>query len=331
MIGRRAQLAAGMALVVASFGGGPARRPSSPPASTPAVQAGALRITVLYDNTAADARLQEAWGFSALVEYRGHTLLMDAGADPLILRRNMDSLGIAPSRIEAIVLTHAAGDHAAGLKALVDSRLRRPLYVLGAFPQRFRVATRGKFALVDAAPRQELIPGVFTTGEMMDPAVNIPEHEQSLVIPTDSGLVIITGCAHPGVVSIVRRATEMFGGPVRLVLGGFHLIGKSTAEIRQIVSDFRGLGVRRVGATHCTGDPAIAQFAEAYGSDYVGTPLVTRSPPVPAASRPPRRGRSTPRGAPTRWPARTRRPACRAREDGDSPAGSSSRAPPLPS
>jgi len=267
MIGRCAQFAAGVALVVVSLGGGPARRAPSPPAPPPAVQAGALRITVLYDNTAADARFQAAWGFAALIEYRGHTLLMDAGGDPLILRRNMDSLGIAPSRIEAIVLTHAHDDHAGGLQALVEGRVRRPLYVLGAFPQAVRDRLGGAFTLVDAVPRQELIPGVFTTGEMMNPLVRVPE--QSLVIPTDSGLVIVTGCAHQGVVSIVRRATEMFGGPVRLVLGGFHLVGKSTAEIARIVSDFRGLGVRRVGATHCTGDPAIAAFAEAYGSDYV--------------------------------------------------------------
>ena len=267
MIGRRSQIAIGMALVVASLGGGPAQRAPSPPAPLPAVQAGALRITVLYDNTAADSRFQEAWGFAALIEYRGHTLLMDGGGDPRILRRNMDSLGIAPSRIEAIVLTHAHDDHAGGLQALVDSRVRRPLYVLGAFPQAVRDRLGGAFTLVDVAPRHELIPGVFTTGEMTDPAVRIPE--QSLVIPTDSGLVIVTGCAHQGIVSIVRRATEMFGGPVHLVLGGFHLIGKSTAEVGRIVSDFRGLGVRRVGATHCTGDAAIARFAEAYGGDYV--------------------------------------------------------------
>ena len=271
MIGKRAQVAAGMALVVASLGGGPARRPSSPPAPPSAAQAGALRITVLYDNTAADARFQAAWGFAALIEYRGHTLLMDAGGDPRILRRNMDSLGIAPARIEVIVLTHAHADHAAGLQALVDSGVRRPLYVLGAFPQTIRDSLGAAFTLVDAAPRQELLPGVFTTGEMRDPAGqgNGRTPEQSLVIPTDSGLVVVTGCAHPGVVSIVRRATEMFGGPVRLVMGGFHLAYKNAAEIARIVSDFRGLGVRRVGATHCTGDPAIAAFAEAYGSDYV--------------------------------------------------------------
>jgi len=250
----------------------PERPVLRPPASPQAVQGGALRITVLYDNIAANTRFQAANGFAALIEYRGHTLLMDGGFNPYILRRNMDSLGIAPSRIEAIVLSHAHGDHSYGLQALVDRHVRPLLYLLGAFPKADTDRDRlgDKFALEEAAPGQELIPGVFTTGEMMA-GQGFYGHtpEQSLVIPTDSGLVVITGCAHPGVVSIVRRATEMFGGPVRLVMGGFHLVDKSAAEIGQIVSEFRALGVRRVGATHCTGAPAIAQFAEAYGSEYV--------------------------------------------------------------
>ena len=276
LIGRHARLAAGMALAVASLGGGPTRRAPPPPASPPAVQAGALRITVLYDNTAADARFQADNGFAALIEYRGHTLLMDAGQHPDILRRNMDSLGIATSRIEAIVLTHAHGDHGRGLPALVDGRVGRPLYVGAHARDWVRIQAvmdsfSGVFTLADVVPRQELIPGVFTTGEMMDSAAQGAGRtpEPSLVIPTDSGLVIVTGCAHPGVVSVVRRAIELFGGPVRLVMGGFHLFETSAAEIGQVVADFRALGVRRVGPGHCTGTPAIAQFTEAYGSDYV--------------------------------------------------------------
>jgi len=250
----------------------PERPVLRPPASPQAVQGSALRITVLYDNTVAEDRFLAGWGFAALIEYRGHTLLMDGGLNPYILRRNMDSLGIAPSRIEAIVLSHAHGDHSYGLRALVDRRVRPRLYLLGAFPKADTDRDRlgDKFTLEEAAPGQELIPGVFTTGEMTaGQGFYGRTPEQSLVITTDSGLVIITGCAHPGVVFIVRRATEMFGGPVRLVMGGFHLVDKSAAEIGQVVTDFRTLGVRRVGATHCTGAPAIAQFAEAYGGDYV--------------------------------------------------------------
>lgn len=270
MIGKCAQFLAGMILVV-SLGAGFGRQTSSLPAPRRAAPAGALRITVINDNTATDARFREGWGFAVLIEYQGHTLLMDAGMNPFILRSNMDALGIATSRIEAIVLSHAHPDHYAGLRAFGDSLAQRPLYVLGAFPQALRDSLGASFTLREVAPRQELIPGVFTTGEMMDPAGQGVSRtpEQSLVIPTDSGLVIITGCAHPGVVSIVRRATEMFGSPVRLVLGGFHLLDKNAAQIGQVVSDFRAFGVRRVGAGHCTGVPATAQLSEAYGGDFV--------------------------------------------------------------
>ena len=265
MIGGWASLATGTAVLLTFLQGGPTME--KPTSEAPQGQSGGPRITVIYDNTAGESRFRADWGFSALIEYRGHTLLMDGGTDPAILRRNMDSLGIAASRIEAVVLTHAHGDHAGGLSAVEDGGARRRLYVLAAFPREARERLGRDFALVDAAPGQELIPGVFTTGEMVDPAVGVPE--QSLVIRTDSGLVIVTGCAHQGIVSVVRRATETFGGPVRLVMGGFHLLEKSPAEVGRITSDFRAMGVRRVGATHCTGDAAIAAFREAYGADYV--------------------------------------------------------------
>jgi 7,8-dihydropterin-6-yl-methyl-4-(beta-D-ribofuranosyl)aminobenzene 5'-phosphate synthase len=81
--------------------------------------------------------------------------------------------------------------------------------------------------------------------------------------------VIITGCAHPGIVAIVEQAREVFAEPVRLVLGGFHLGGKSKAEIDAILRDFQRLGVEQVAPCHCTGEQAITQFAAEYGEDFI--------------------------------------------------------------
>jgi 7,8-dihydropterin-6-yl-methyl-4-(beta-D-ribofuranosyl)aminobenzene 5'-phosphate synthase len=226
-----------------------------------------LRITVLYDNTTADPRLGAAWGFAALIEHGGHTLLLDAGGDPRVLLANVDSLGIDPQSIEAVALSHAHGDHVNGLEGLLQRGVRARLYLLPSFPPVFRERYGRAFAVEETSDGRELIPGVFTTGEMVDPGVGIPE--QALVIPTDSGLVIVTGCAHQGVVSVVRRATEMFRAPVYLIVGGFHLVGKSGPEVQEIIAEFRRLGVRKVGPTHCTGDEAIAAFAGAYGADFV--------------------------------------------------------------
>ncbi|NJD11424.1 MAG: MBL fold metallo-hydrolase [Gemmatimonadetes bacterium] len=266
-----------------------AAAPARPAAATlPSDTVRGLRITVLYDNTVADPRLRPAWGFSALIERGGHTLLLDAGGAPDTLLPNVDSLHIALPAIEAIALSHAHGDHAGGLPGLARRGLRVPLFTLPGFPAAFREQFGGSFPLRDVGPRQELIPGVFTTGEMSDPAVGIPE--QSLIIPTDSGLVIITGCAHQGITAIVQRAVDLFHQPVYLVLGGFHLLDRTDQQVDAIIAEFRRLGVRRVGATHCTGQRAIAKFAAAWGSDFVplgvGRVVTVGNSPAAAARRP---------------------------------------------
>jgi 7,8-dihydropterin-6-yl-methyl-4-(beta-D-ribofuranosyl)aminobenzene 5'-phosphate synthase len=226
-----------------------------------------VRITVLYDNTTADPRLSAAWGFAALIEHGDHTLLLDAGGDPRILLDNADSLGIDLRRIEAIAISHAHGDHTNGLQALVERGVRVPVYALPSFAPGLRDRFGDAVTVVETSPGDELLPGVFTTGEMMDPQVGIPE--QAFVIPTASGLVVLTGCAHPGIVAIAQRAVALFGLRVYLVLGGFHLAAKSAPEVQGIIAEFRRLGVRSVGPMHCTGEQAIAAFAAAYGADFV--------------------------------------------------------------
>jgi 7,8-dihydropterin-6-yl-methyl-4-(beta-D-ribofuranosyl)aminobenzene 5'-phosphate synthase len=104
---------------------------------------------------------------------------------------------------------------------------------------------------------------VWLTGELGDEI-----KEQSLVLETDSGLVLITGCAHPGVVNIARRVTEDFGQPPWLVLGGFHLGDASTEEVKRIIEALKTLGVVKAGPGHCTGDQAIAQFQQSWPDGF---------------------------------------------------------------
>ena len=55
-----------------------------------------LTITILYDNTTHDPRLRAEWGFAALIECGGHTLLFDTDGDAPTLLGNMEILGIDP-------------------------------------------------------------------------------------------------------------------------------------------------------------------------------------------------------------------------------------------
>ncbi|MBN1149302.1 MAG: MBL fold metallo-hydrolase [Anaerolineales bacterium] len=224
----------------------------------------ALIITVLYDNNAYDERLKSAWGFSALVEYKGQTLLFDTGGDGYALLENMRILGIDLARIEGVVLSHAHGDHTGGLNALLLQGVQPTVYLLPSFSSAYTRQVAALTATVEVQPGQSLGEGLFTTGEM---GAGIPE--QSLIIRTGQGVVIVTGCAHPGIVKIVERAQSLFGDPLRLVLGGFHLGGKSKAEIAAILADFRRLEVQQVAPCHCTGDQAIAMFAAEYGEDFI--------------------------------------------------------------
>src|SRR5512144_2105865 len=106
-------------------------------ATAPADSVRGLRITVLDDVTTTDPRLRPGWGFSALIEVGGHTLLLDTGAPPDTLLPKMDLLHVALPAIEAIALSHAHGDHAGGLPALGARGVRVPLYALPGTPAEF--------------------------------------------------------------------------------------------------------------------------------------------------------------------------------------------------
>jgi 7,8-dihydropterin-6-yl-methyl-4-(beta-D-ribofuranosyl)aminobenzene 5'-phosphate synthase len=223
-----------------------------------------LTITIVYDNLPYDQRLSTAWGFSALVEYGDHTLLFDTGGDGQLLMQNMRILGIDPQKIESVVLSHAHDDHTGGLFTLLSAGAKPVVYLLPSFPASFTRQVEQYTKVNEVSPGQSLAEGIWTSGEI---GGLIPE--QALVINTEQGLVVITGCAHPGIVAILEQIRDRFNEPIHLVLGGFHLGSQSESEINAILIDFRRLDIEQVGPCHCTGDQAIGMFAVEYGEDFL--------------------------------------------------------------
>jgi 7,8-dihydropterin-6-yl-methyl-4-(beta-D-ribofuranosyl)aminobenzene 5'-phosphate synthase len=230
----------------------------------------AITLTILYDNHPGDPQLASAWGFSALIDYGDHSVLFDSGGDGQILLANMRVLGIDPQKIESVVLSHAHDDHTGGMIPLLSTGIKPVVFLLPSFPSSFKRQVEQFTQVIEVLPGQSIAEGIWTTGEIRGEVA-----EQALVIQTKSGLVVITGCAHPGIISILENVHQMSDEPIRLVLGGFHLGDKSEAEIDRIVSDFRRLSVRQVAPCHCTGETAIVRFADEYGSDHY--PLVVGS------------------------------------------------------
>jgi 7,8-dihydropterin-6-yl-methyl-4-(beta-D-ribofuranosyl)aminobenzene 5'-phosphate synthase len=93
--------------------------------------------------------------------------------------------------------------------------------------------------------------------------------EQALMIRTDKGMVVMTGCAHPGIVNIVNKARELFKDDILLVMGGFHFEWTTRGRIEKVVSAFKELGIKYVGPCHCSGDKARDLFKKHFENNYI--------------------------------------------------------------
>jgi 7,8-dihydropterin-6-yl-methyl-4-(beta-D-ribofuranosyl)aminobenzene 5'-phosphate synthase len=236
------------------------------PITQPSPRQRPSEIIIVYDNNPFDSRLKTAWGFSCLVRLPERTILFDTGGDSSILLYNMHQLQIEPKEVEAVVLSHIHGDHVGGLGDFLEQNNSVTVYLPRSFPQTFKDDVTYLGAKVEEIyEAKELMPGIYSTGELGDGI-----KEQSLIITTSKGLVIITGCAHPGVVNIIRKAKEVVpDSNVYLVVGGFHLSGASAAELESIIDSFRQLGVEKVGPCHCSGDQARRLFEQRYSEGYI--------------------------------------------------------------
>ncbi len=224
-----------------------------------------LVITVVYDNVSTREDLEPAWGFSCLIQGLEKVILFDTGADGSTLLSNMQALNLTPKSIDAVVLSHLHGDHTGGLSDLLGVHSHLTVFGLDSFPVSIKTEITGSGAeLVTVTDSMSVCPGALLTGQM---GAGIPE--SGLIIRTSRGLVIITGCAHPGIVEMVEKSLELAEGPPDLVMGGFHLFGTSRQSVRDLIDRFRALGVCRVAPCHCTGPEAMEMFRESFQEQYV--------------------------------------------------------------
>jgi len=223
-----------------------------------------VQITVVYDNNACKEGLEVGWGFSCLVRDGEKTILFDTGPGRSLLD-NMEHLAIEPESIDTVVLSHIHGDHAGGLGSFLDKNSEATVYLPKSFPKRLKEKMAAYGAkMFDVERSLEICENVYSTGEL-----GKLRKEQCLVIRTDKGLVVITGCAHPGIVKIVNAAKELLEEEVFLVMGGFHLEWSTRGKIKRIISAFKELGVSYVGPCHCSGSKARGMFEKHFGENYI--------------------------------------------------------------
>ncbi|HUX07209.1 MAG TPA: MBL fold metallo-hydrolase [Acidobacteriota bacterium] len=235
-------------------------------AEAPGSQTQEVTIDILFDNYTEDGLgTTGLWGFACLIRGFEENVLFDTGADGDILLQNLAEAGIKPADISIVVISHEHGDHTGGLRAFLTANPEATVYFPPSFSDNFKsqLSSAG-IKMVEVQPGLEICKGLFTTGELTRP---IPEN--GIYFRDQEGLVVVTGCAHPGIVEITARAKALSGISPYFVLGGFHLIQRSDEAVRKICADLKQIGVTKVFPTHCTGDKAREIFKEEFGNNFV--------------------------------------------------------------
>lgn len=243
-----------------------------------------VKITYLYDNTSAVAGTVPAWGFAVLVEAYGKRVLFDTGGNAGVLRHNVATLGVDLAQIDALVLSHEHSDHTNGIPALGRRDGLAAFYpasVNATAPFMNLLKSAGMKA-VPVTGMTPIAPRIAVSHEMTSAAAS----EVALVVDTDDGLVVLVGCAYPGPETMLAQIRERTGRPILMLVGGFHMSLAGPEAISRTLAEFKALGVRYVGPTHCTGNAAIAAARQTFGDDYIegGVGTVVQAAPFKRAT-----------------------------------------------
>lgn len=225
---------------------------------------GDLWITIIYDNYPGEKNLGTDWGYACLVQFNDEKLLFDTGRETTLLQKNMSALGITPEEIPALFISHFHQDHTAGIPWILDKNPSVNCYLPAGYADELR--SNGKLP-----PNGK---GVSSPAHLYGPFYSTGDdfknfREQGLVIKSDDGGVLITGCSHPGIIDMVRVAREELGIEVHTVIGGLHLLQTPEDQVRKIAEELKQMGIHQVCATHCTGDRPIVIFRETFGEGYL--------------------------------------------------------------
>ena len=255
------------------------------------------KLTVIVDNIPA-GELRGEWGLSVLAEYGDKKILADAGASELFAE-NMKKLGHEPADVDYAVLSHAHYDHANGLPRFFKENERAKFYLRETSEENcyFKKFFIRKYiglprkVLTDYADRIETVsgnyrlcegayliphttPGLESIGKRESMYRRTPDgwrpdnfsHEQSLVLESDKGLVIVNCCCHGGAANIIRETADAFPGKhIHAIIGGMHLFNKSDAEVQSVAREIRETGIDYVCTGHCTGDKAFKLMEKELG------------------------------------------------------------------
>lgn len=224
-----------------------------------------VSATIIYDNYVHTEGTKADWGYSILLEGTAKTILFDTGTNPGIFRQNFEKLKLDAAGVDEVFISHEHGDHFGGLHEFLAMNGDVKVVVPNTFSSRFIKEYASECDGVELIETPvEICENLYSSGVL---GKAIPE--QALVLNTANGLIVMTGCSHPGIITMLKEIKSTFNRNIYMVFGGFHLMDRSDREIVDIAGQMRDLGIVKCGATHCTGEKQIKIFREVFGKDFV--------------------------------------------------------------
>jgi 7,8-dihydropterin-6-yl-methyl-4-(beta-D-ribofuranosyl)aminobenzene 5'-phosphate synthase len=259
------------------------------------IRPGQLSLKVLVNNTGEHDELQTEPGFSALLETEGGRLLFDTGASAETVLANAKVLGVDLANVKAVALSHGHWDHTGGLAGVLEaapgaSVYMHPQTVVARWSSRLKIKRQVGMSDANRAALEgrEVIhvekpmttpQGLILSGTIPGPASpaqrgfevdldgeRVPDpfvDELFVLARTASGVVLVSGCCHRGLVNTLKHAQTMIGEEaVRTVIGGLHMARLSETEMDAAITALKSAGTESLIAGHCTGEKAIEYLAK---------------------------------------------------------------------
>jgi len=218
------------------------------------------KLTILFDNTSTRKEIKPGWGFSALLEIGQRRILFDAG--PRSPLPALQTLNIPLETVKEAVLSHFHPDHYGGFTEFLKANSGVTFYVPSPIPPDLKAQWQVLATLKEVKGPLELGEGIWLTEPV---GSRIPE--MALVAITSSGVIMMVGCAHPGLEILAQKAAEVAGEVPSIIAGGLHVMGLKPNKIRQMVVKLKEMGVKKLIGCHCTGKEALRVLREELGSD----------------------------------------------------------------
>lgn len=206
------------------------------------------KIQVAYNNVEGDTRLKKGRGLSALIEHDGELILFDVGPSAEELFFNLDILGVDRKKINKVVISHIHPDHKGALDRVLEKiSSNAGLFLPGTVKGKKKISNH---IYIYTIKRFNLL-------------------ENILVIDSSQGLIILIGCAHPGMYRIARTIKDDFGKNIYAALGGFHFEHYPSLFVKILGHLLKRLGIKIIGPNHCTGERAIKVLRQIFKDGFL--------------------------------------------------------------